>query len=77
MILNSLYELAKKKVDEMKLELVLASDYEKINANNRFYRKQSYIYVSRSKNGKQYLDSLGGDCDKGGYYVSGNFYFVS
>lgn len=77
MILNSLYELAKKKADEMNLELVLASDYEKINANNRFYRKQSCIYVSRSKNGKQYLDSLGGDCDKGGYYVSGNFYFVS
>lgn len=45
--------------------------------NNRFYRKQSCIYVSKSKNGKQYLDSLGGDCDKGGYYVSGNFYFVS
>lgn len=77
MILNSLYELAKKKAGEMKLELVLASDYEKINANNKFYRKQSCIYVSRSKNGKQYLDSLGGDCDKGGYYVSGNFYFVS
>ena len=77
MILNSLYELAKKKADEMNLELVLASDYEKINNNNRFYRKQSCIYVSKSKNGKQYLDSLGGDCDKGGYYVSGNFYFVS
>lgn len=59
------------------ISLVLAPDYELIAANNGFIRKQSNVYVSKSKNGNQYLDSLGGGYDTGGYYVSGVFYFAS
>lgn len=77
MIYQSLFELARKKAKELEAELVLAPDYELIAANNGFIRKQSNVYVSKSKNGNQYLDSLGGGYDTGGYYVSGIFYFAS
>lgn len=56
MIYQSLLELARKKAEELEAELVLAPDYELIAANNGFIRKQSNVYVSKSKNGKQYLD---------------------
>lgn len=77
MIYRNLYELAKKKADLLGAELVLANDYDETAIKNGFFKKQSSIYVSESKNGDQYLDSLGGDCQKGGYYVSGIFYFAS
>lgn len=76
-IFEALYELAKEKADKLGAELVLAQDYEHVALKNGFMRKSSYLYVSRSKNGNQYLDSLGGNCEKGGYYVSGNFFFAS
>lgn len=76
-IFEALYELAKEKVEKLGIELVLAPDYGCIALKNGYMRKSSYIYVSRSKNGNQYLDSLGGNCEKGGYYVSGNFFFAS
>lgn len=47
------------------------------NVSKSLAKKCSYIYVSESKNGKQYLDSLGGNCESGGYYVRGNFFFAS
>lgn len=77
LICQRLFELAKKKADIMGMPLVLADDYSWVAEQNRYVRTQSNIYVSRSKNGKQYLDSLGGNCEKGGYYVSGSFYFAS
>ena len=77
MIYRNLYELAKKKADLLGAELVLANDYDETAIKNGFFKKQSSIYVSESKNGDQYLDSLGGACQKGGYYVSGIFYFAS
>ena len=76
-IFEALYELAKEKAEKLGIELVLALDYGCIALKNGYMRKSSYIYVSRSKNGNQYLDSLGGNCEKGGYYVSGNFFFAS
>lgn len=76
-IFEALYELAKEKAEKLGVELVLAPDYGCIALKNDYMRKSSYIYVSRSKNGNQYLDSLGGNCEKGGYYVSGNFFFAS
>ena len=76
-IFEALYDLAKEKAEKLGVELVLAPDYGCIALKNGYRRKSSYIYVSRSKNGNQYLDSLGGNCEKGGYYVSGNFFFAS
>ena len=70
-------QTAKKKADRMDVELVLASDYGSVARKNNFLRESSYMYISKSKNGSQYLDSLGGNCEKGGRYVEGNFYFAS
>lgn len=67
-----LIRLAKKKADEMGVELVLSEDY---SSEASVDKKSGYMYVSRSKNGNQYLDSLGGSCESGGYYKSQNFYF--
>lgn len=77
MIYRKLYDLAKKKAELLGTELVLADDYKNVAERNGFEKKRSYLYVSESKNGKQYLDSLGGNCESGGYYVRGNFFFAS
>lgn len=77
MIYRKLYDLAKKKAELLGIELVLADDYKNVAERNGFEKKRSYLYVSESKNGKQYLDSLGGNCESGGYYVRGNFFFAS
>ena len=58
----------------MDVELVLASDYGSVARKNNFLRESSYMYISKSKNGSQYLDSLGGNCESGGYYMDGDFY---
>ena len=77
MIHRKLYDLAKKKAELLGTELVLADDYKNVAERNGFEKKRSYLYVSESKNGKQYLDSLGGNRESGGYYVRGNFFFAS
>lgn len=77
MIYRKLYDLAKRKAELLGAGLVLADDYKTVAELNGLAKKCSYIYVSESKNGKQYLDSLGGNCESGGYYVRGNFFFVS
>lgn len=77
MIYRKLYNLAKRKAELLGAGLVLADDYKTVAELNGLAKKCSYIYVSESKNGKQYLDSLGGNCESGGYYVRGNFFFAS
>ena len=77
MIYRKLYDLAKRKAELLGAGLVLADDYKTVAELNGLAKKRSYIYVSESKNGKQYLDSLGGNCESGGYYVRGNFFFAS
>lgn len=77
MIYRKLYDLAKRKAELLGAGLVLADDYKTVAELNGLAKKRSYIYVSESKNGKQYLDSLGGNCESGGYYVRGDFFFAS
>ena len=77
MIYRKLYDLAKRKAELLGAGLVLADDYKTVAELNGLAKKRSYIYVSESKNGKQYLESLGGNCESGGYYVRGNFFFAS
>lgn len=73
-IYRKLYDLAQMKANLLGVELVLADDYNQVAERNGFVKNHSYIYVSESKNGKQYLDSLGGNRESGGYYVRGSFY---
>lgn len=77
MIYRKLYDLAQMKANLLGDELVLADDYNQVAERNGFVKNHSYIYVSESKNGKQYLDSFGGNRESGGYYVRGRFYFAS
>lgn len=54
-IKEALKKLAKEKSNEMSISLYCNELYEG-------EKKEKYIYISRSKNGSQYLDSLIGDC---------------
>lgn len=70
--IRQLAALAGKKASAMGLELVVAHNYREYLP---VVPVSGYLYISRSKNGLQYLDSLGGKCEKGGTYKSGNFLF--
>lgn len=70
-----LIHLASEKAKEMGIELLLTSSYTE-DLPGIYPKKERYVYVSRSKNGRQYLDSLGGNCEKGGYYKKGTFPYL-
>lgn len=69
-----LYDLAEAKATALGAKILVAQDYEDITEEKLLKKTSTNVYISKSKNGDQYLDSLGGDCEKGGYYVKGNFY---
>lgn len=69
-----LYDLAEAKATALGAKILVAQDYEDIAEEKLLKKTSTNVYISKSKNGNQYLDSLGGDCEKGGYYVKGNFY---
>lgn len=55
--------LAVKKAQEIGAEVVLSSGYREDAADMGFTAMRHYLYISKSKGGKQYLDSLGGSCN--------------
>lgn len=63
-----LIALAKEKARKMDVDLLLADDYTELPEIKHLEKKNTHVYISSSKNGKQYLDSLGGNCETGGYY---------
>ena len=54
--------LAQQKAEELGARIVLASDYRNCAAQMRFMAMNYHLYISKSKAGRQYLDSLGGSC---------------
>ena len=53
--------MLRKKAEQMGAELVLSDSYKGFALEEmQFIRAKYYMYISASKNGKQYLDSLGG-----------------
>ena len=64
-------EMLQKKARQMQAELVLSDSYKRFALEEKkFIRAKYYMYISASKNGKQYLDSLGGMAsvlDEGSY----------
>ena len=54
--------LAKQKAEELGAKIVLASDYRTNAAQMGFVAMNYHLYISKSKAGTQYLDSLGGSC---------------
>lgn len=67
-------ELAQRKAQEMGTMLVLSMDYRDIATEN-FAQTRLSLYISASKAGEQYLDSLGGSASisSEGSYKSSNF----
>lgn len=55
-------KLAQQKAEALGTALVLSMDY-RIAAENGFVRTHLHLYISASKAGKQYLDSLGGNAE--------------
>jgi len=64
-------QMLQKKAKELQAELVLSDSYKKfVLEGEKYIRAKYYMYISASKNGKQYLDSLGGMAgvsDEGSY----------
>lgn len=71
-------EMLKKKAKQLQAELVLSDAYKKFALEEKqFIRTKYYMYISASKNGEQYLDSLGGmaGARQEGSYEEGYFLF--
>ena len=76
LVQNSFIELAEKKASQMGVMQVLSNSYDNCSLTDKFTRTSFYIYISKSKAGAQYLDSLNGSAnisDEGGYRTN-NFY---
>ena len=54
--------LARDKAEELGARIVLASDYRANAAQMQFVAMNYHLYISKTKAGIQYLDSLGGSC---------------
>ena len=52
--------LATQKAEELDAVAVLSNQYRGCYPSGRYVSAPIYIYISKSKNGRQYLDSLGG-----------------
>ena len=48
------------KAEKLGARLVLSSSYKNVLENKNYVLTNFYMYISASKNGSQYLDSLGG-----------------
>ncbi len=69
-------EMLLKKAKQLGAELVLSNSYHQSGMEEKkFLRAKYYMYISASKNGKQYLDSLGGmaEVSSEGSYKEGYF----
>lgn len=74
MVEQMLIELASKKADSLGTMLVLSTKYTPMD--DTFTRTLFEIYISKSKAGAQYLDSLGGEAtvSEEGYYRTNSFF---
>ena len=71
---KALVELAKRKAEELGVLLVLSQDYG-VYQPRGFTQTRLHIYISKSKGGAQYLDSLDGEAAvyKEGSYLANRF----
>ena len=75
--LAAIVELAKQKAKDMGVTLIVSSYYKQVMKGQE--ESEKYIYISRSKNGKQYLDSLSGEVtvsDEGKYRRASNVFEI-
>ncbi|WP_275443798.1 hypothetical protein [Petralouisia muris] len=75
-VIRLVLEMLKKKTKQLQATLILSDTYHKFLVEGKqFIRAKYYMYISASKNGEQYLDSLGGmaDASREGSYEKGYF----
>lgn len=75
-VIRLVLEMLKKKAKQLQATLILSDTYHKfLMEGKQFIRAKYYMYISASKNGEQYLDSLGGmaDASREGSYEKGYF----
>ena len=67
--------LVKEKAEKLGARLVLSRNYKNVLENKNYVLTNFYMYISASKNGSQYLDSLGGaaDVSDSGSYTCNTF----
>lgn len=71
---SCVYHLVQEKARKLGALPVISMDYKGYDAFAEYRRKTYYVYISASKNGEQYLDSLGGMAvNSSGSYESGTF----
>ena len=72
---SCVYHLVQEKAGELGARLIISKDYDRYDVFARYQCKNYYVYISASKNGEQYLDSLGGMAavSSSGSYESGAF----
>lgn len=70
-------QLVQEKAQKLQARLVISQNYAKYETFRAFQNKEYYIYISASKNGSQYLDSLGGEATvrDSGMYECNRFLF--
>lgn len=59
-----LVQMARQKAAALQARLVLGKEYRPYLQGHGFVRTEYYVYISASKNGSQYLDSLGGQATR-------------
>lgn len=75
-IVQFVLRMLKQKAKKMSAQLILSNDYKAlVPETSGLVRAQYHMYISASKNGKQYLDSLGGmaTINNEGSYEKGMF----
>lgn len=74
-VVSFVYQMVQEKAAKLHARVVISRDYAKYEASDRFERKDYYVYISASKNGRQYLDSLGGEAtvSSSGLYGKNSF----
>ena len=54
-------KLVREKAKKLRARLVISMSYHGYQAFEDYKNREYYVYISASKNGSQYLDSLGGE----------------
>ncbi|MDO5337153.1 MAG: hypothetical protein Q4E89_06795 [Eubacteriales bacterium] len=59
-IISRVFQMVQEKAEMLQARIVISNSYRKYEASKKYELTDYYVYISASKNGQQYLDSLGG-----------------
>lgn len=59
-IVSRVFQMVQEKAEMLQARVVISNSYRKYKASEHYELTDYYVYISASKNGQQYLDSLGG-----------------